>query len=110
MIKSLSSLFILTIMFLISCKNDTKTGEINSSIQKELNNSFKISVNAIVKKDDFFQLYYFENKSENFTEEKSIWVEVKGNDKNQNIVFSLPKDIVPLLVRLDFGRNENQRI
>ena len=93
-------------MFFISCKNETsKTKEPE---QELANDFFKVTLDVKVKKTDDFQIYYIENADENFSEEKSIWINVKGSENQQKVVFDLPKDIVPHLIRLDFGLSDTQ--
>lgn len=102
-------LFVLVFFTFISCKNENaKTATKENQAEKSIDDIFKVSVNALVKKNDNFQLYYIEKSDEMFSEEKSIWIEVKGMDVPQNLIFNLPKDIVPSLIRLDFGVSDNQ--
>jgi hypothetical protein len=87
----------------LSCKNqDSKTEE---TTQEVVNNRFKITLNATVKKDDDFQVYYKEasDLSNPFSEEKSMYVAVKGSETPQDIVFELPEGAKPAALRMDFG-------
>ena len=79
--------FLVFVITLFSCKNEENNKEIKEEENKiEVDDTFKVSLNVLVKKDDDFQIYYTENKGETFTEEKSIWVAVKGNDNLQKIM------------------------
>ena len=104
--KSKIILIILTVFF-IGCKNESTKKEVSGE-EKIVSDRFKVTLSVIVKKDDNFQIYYIENSSENFTEEKSIWVNVKGSEAPQKVVFELPKDYVPYILRFDFGLSDKQ--
>ena len=94
--------------FLSSCKGD-KTDEAVAEVAPK--NQFKITLNAIVKKDDNFQLFFNETTFDKpFKEENAIWVEVKGNEAAQDIVFTLPEDRIPNYLRLDIGTNDKQEV
>jgi hypothetical protein len=94
-------------MFFISCKNESKN--INENVKKEgLDDFFSVSLDVKVNKSDDFQMYYIESQSENFSEEKSIWVNINANENQQKVVFNLPKDVLPYLVRFDFGLSDSQ--
>lgn len=94
-----------------SCKKETeKTGEdLTQQTEVKIKN-FRITLNAIVKKDDSFQIYYNEdnNPLTPFVEEKSLYVEFKGAESAQDIVFNLPESVFPTQLRLDFGTNKEQ--
>ena len=96
---------------MFSCKNDKNTK--NESLKIEASKDydlFKVSFDLIIKKDDNFHLYYTEDGSINFIEKTSIWLPVKGSDKQQTITFVFPKDVIPTHLRVDlgFGKNEDQ--
>lgn len=92
----------------IGCKNE-KSGDENKPGQEQpaVDEQFKVTLDMTVKKDDNFQVYY-KNGDNAFTEEESMWVAVKGQDTPQQIVFSLPKDVVPDLIRIDLGMSDAQ--
>lgn len=99
----------LIMMSLFACdkKEPSKTEVTENKVQddKEI---FKVTLNAVVTKDDTFQLFYMEDDSKPYDEKKSMYVEVKGSDAPQDIVFNLPKDELPYFLRLDFGLNKQQ--
>lgn len=100
----LASLF-LSLAF-VSCKNeDKKDGDI---IKKEevKPETFDVSVNLTIKKDDDLILYYKDGSNEWFDEEHAVWMGVKGNEQPQTVVLSLPEGSMPIDIRLDLGRNE----
>lgn len=105
-IKVLTVLF--AILSLTSCKNDTKKAddEVKENVTKD--DFFRIAFKLKVAKDDNMHLYYTVDGSINFQEDKSVWMPVKGSDKEQEIVFTLPEGIVPSTVRIDFGFGKNE--
>ncbi len=98
-----STLFILA---LVSCKNDTK--EVAKPDAAKLPETFNIAFNLTVLKDDTFQLFYTEDGSLNFGEQKSVKSVIKGSPTAQEILFKLPADVLPTNIRLDFGDNKAQ--
>jgi hypothetical protein len=91
---------------LSSCKDDKTKDGLNEPVAS---NQFKITLNATVKKDDSFQLFFNESTFDTpYKEENSILAEVKGNEVAQDIVFVLPENVIPNYLRLDIGLNENQ--
>ncbi len=106
--------FIAAIAFLAlaftGCKNDKTDSKeaAEEAAEEKLDETFKVSVNVLVKKNDDFQLYYRESPSDSFSEEKSLWVSVKGSETAQTVNFELPEGVLPTFVRLDFGVNKQQ--
>ena len=93
---------------LFSCKENSGTESGNDqSVEVAKEDFFKITLDVLIKKDDNFHLYYTEDGSIQFIEEKSIWTEVKGSDKPQSVVFNLPKDVLPTAIRFDLGYGAN---
>ena len=99
---------LLLVTTLFSCKNESNSEKNSSSVQPELTKNFKVSLNVLVKQDDNFQIYYTEKTSSDFNEEESVWVEVKGSENPQDVVFNIPEDVLPTMFRLDFGVNDKQ--
>jgi len=90
-------------ILMTSCKKD------EAAPDKPKVPTFAFTVNAVVPKNDNFQLFYKEEAdSQAFSETSSVWVEVKGNEKPQDITFELPEDVVPAQFRLDLGTNKEQ--
>ena len=85
--KFITILLLVTTLF--SCKNESNNEKTNSSVQPELTKNFKVSLNVLVKQDDNFQIYYTEKTSSDFNEEESVWVEVKGSENPQDVVFNI---------------------
>lgn len=90
---------------LLSCKDDKKKDEGKTEEKVE---TFDVSLNMIVKKDDNFQIFYTDEATPNFDEIKSMWLPVKGSETAQDIVFHLPEDVIPTNVRVDLGNNAQQ--
>ena len=101
---------LLVTVFFAGCKKDNSVDslEVVKPEVKAVDNSFKVTLNVTVKKDDTFSLYYSEDGSTDFTKIPPLWMVVKGNPAQQNVVFSLPKDIIPSQLRLDFGMTKDQ--
>ncbi|MFY8097723.1 MAG: hypothetical protein ACOVMH_07895 [Flavobacterium sp.] len=104
--KSILLLFALSLSLLVSCR-DEKAPEKTEEQEKNV----KVTVSALVKVDDDFQLFFREedNISTPFEENNSVWVSVKASDKPQNIEFVLPENTLPNYLRLDIGKNEKQQ-
>lgn len=96
---------VLVAVLITSCKGDKKE-EVKD--EQKLPETFNVSFNLTVKKDDTFQLYYTEDGTLNFGDALSIKSVVKGSDKPQEILFKLPVDVLPTNIRLDFGENKEQ--
>ena len=93
-----------------SCKKEASKDEVKPIEIETKNNNFQVTLTATVKTDDNFQLYYSQDEYEvPYKEENSVWVAVKANDNPQHIVFSLPEDVIPNYIRIDFGTNEGQK-
>lgn len=90
-----------------SCKDDksTNAADVDSTRKPE---NFKVEINVTVKKDDSFSIFYTEDGTADFTKIQPIWVDVKGSDSPQDVVFNLPADVYPTQLRLDFGINKQQ--
>lgn len=100
---------------LFSCKNEDKKDSSQQdnyvAIEKPLLDKtiFTVTLNAVVKEDDSFQIFYKYDNEGPFEEKKSFFIEFKGSQEPQDIVFRLPKDEVPYFLRLDFGTNKEQK-
>ena len=106
--KNLAVVFLMALA-VISCKDEKKTdGAINVAETPIVENGFKVAFDLIAKKDDNFHLYYTEDNTINFTEEKSLWLPFKGSDAEQEVKFVLPEDIIPTNFRVDFGYGVNK--
>jgi len=103
--KIIATVILLTTLF-IGCK-DEKAIDSLEVVKTEVDNSFKVTVNVIVKKDDDFSLFYTEDGTIDFKGEP-IWTGVKGSEAVQPIKYTLPQDVYPTELRLDFGLKKDQ--
>jgi len=93
----------LVLVFLVtSCKNDKS---VNETVAEEVDKPFTVTFNAIVEKDDVFQVFYSEDGSESFLPENAITINVTGSPQPQDLVFTMPEDASPMLIRFDIGAN-----
>ena len=97
---------LIVLFTLYSCKNNEAVKE--EKVEEEVQKGFVIKLNATVKKDDSFQVYYRTKSQPTFEEANSLYYEFKGNDKPQDITFILPEGVIPDFIRLDFGVNKEQ--
>lgn len=110
--KGLSSSFLIgfsIILFSVttSCKNEVKEDKNASEVVvEEESNTFNITVDIKIKKDDDLIIYYKDGTNEWIVEDKAVWNTVKGSNDFQKVVFKLPEDVVPNDFRFDIGRNE----
>ncbi|WP_130734808.1 hypothetical protein [Flavobacterium sp. J27] len=100
-------LCILMMAVFISCKNENNKPETNGKTE-ELKETFDVSFNLTIPKDDTFQLFYTEDGTLNFGDENSVKSIVKGSETAQTVLFKLPADVLPNQIRLDFGNNAEQ--
>lgn len=101
---------ILALILASSCKIDKeKEVQVDSSKKEQLKDSkVKIIIEAIVPKDDVFQIYYTEDGTPNCSEEKSVKTEIKGSESSQKIVFNIPEEVAMTYLRIDPGENPDQ--
>jgi hypothetical protein len=99
-------------IFLFSCKSENKEQDQKDVVTVEkpqINDElFTITINAVVAKDDSFQVYYKDAEKDTFVEEKSLYNVFKGDSEAQDIQFVLPEKAVPNYLRFDFGINKEQ--
>jgi hypothetical protein len=99
-----------SILFLVvfsGCKND-KPLETLPVVTPPVVETFNVTLDVLVKKDDNFSLFYTTDGSIDFTKIEPIWIDVKGSELNQKITYNLPENIIPTQLRLDFGLNKDQ--
>lgn len=102
----LKFLLVALVLVVVSCKNEPKNQSNEVNNQEVVSNTFKVTVNAVVKKNDDFCLLYTEDGSLNF--EKGVWKGITGSENVQTIEFSLPDNEFPTQLRLDLGKNPEQ--
>lgn len=98
---------LLVTVFFTGCKNDKSVDSLEVVTPEVVDNTFKVTLKVIVKKDDDFSLYFTEDGTINFKDEP-IWQGVKGNESLQDVVYVLPEGVYPTQLRLDFGLKQDQ--
>lgn len=86
---------------LFSCKKENKDTE-NQSNESE---KFQVTLELVIKKDDSLQLFYRDEAIPSYSEENSLWTNVKGSENAQEVKFELPEVIIPTHLRFDLGKN-----
>ena len=77
---------------IMSCKNDKDSKEVDKKDKTELAPTYDVSFNLVIPKDDSFQLYYTEDGSIVFGDDRSVRTLVKGS-LNQVICWSASRTI-----------------
>lgn len=88
-----------------SCKDNNKE---EAAKPEEKVETFDVTLNMVVTKDDNFQIFYTDQADPNFDEKKSVLVPVKASATAQDIVCHLPEDVIPTNLRVDLGNNAQQ--
>lgn len=104
--KFLLAIFTAATLLFINCKGENK--EEQKAATPEADQSFTITMNVIVPKDDNFQIFYNEDGSDNYTQDKMVNVVVKGSAQAQDLVFKIPENALPASLRFDIGANKEQ--
>jgi hypothetical protein len=99
-------LLILMFLMVIGCKDKSINTQNENQNQGYSADLFKVTLRAVVKKDDDFCLLYTEDKSLNFVD--GVWKNVEGSDNEETIEFLLPSGVFPTQIRLDLGKNIEQ--
>lgn len=100
--STILSLATILVMF-TSCKDDKKS---ETEVVAPKNLAFTFTVNAVVEKDDVFQVFYNEDGKESYAPEDAITVNITGSKQAQDIIFTLPEDVAPMSLRFDVGANK----
>lgn len=103
------TILVLSLSF-VSCEN--KKTEENSTTPESVvskDSPFTVKINALILKDDIFNIYYNEDGKDVYLPEQVVIIETKGNNTAQDIVFELPKDVMPMNLRFDLGSNKDQK-
>jgi hypothetical protein len=98
--------FILMTSIFIGCKNEKSADQLEVLTPEVVDNTFKVTVDVIVKKDDDFCFFYTDGSGPDFKE--PIWMGVKGNETSQKVVYLIPNENFPSEIRLDFGMKKDQ--
>lgn len=101
-------LLILISVFFVGCKEANSVDNLEVVKPEIPESKVQIVADMVVPYDDSFQIFYTEDETLNFNEEKSVRVNIKGNTNSQKIVFDLPEDVVFSFLRFDVGENNKQ--
>lgn len=108
-IKLLAGAVFFTLLF-SACKDDkSKENQPAAEEKAPVESKVSITVDMVVPVDDTFQIFYSEDGTLNFTEEKSVRVNVKGKPESQKIVFDFPEGVAFTFLRFDAGENKLQK-
>ena len=113
-----NKLILLVFSLFLSCINNEKgeKQELEEGILRKIKNiahitdHFQVILKFKALENDHFQLFYTQDYILNYTEEESISKGFLGKDEYQDIIFDLPKEILPVKYRLDLGSNDKQGI
>ena len=96
-------LFIISLTLFTSCKDD-KPNEVTT---ESVRNQVKVSLSAIVKADDDFQLFFKEEDVDDtpYEESNSVWAKIKGSEQPQNIEFVFPDNILPKKLKFSVSKS-----
>lgn len=89
-------------------KKPVKTVEEDVVEVAESEKYFSLTLEAIVKNEDIFSLFYTQYDDEKFSVDQMITTKVYPSDDMQLIKFKLPESDFPFNIRLDFGSNSAQ--
>lgn len=93
---------------IVSCKDNKETKEEGKAEATELAPTYDVSFTLVVPKDDVLQLFYTEDGSIVFGDDRSVRSVVKGSEAPQEVIFKLPENVLPTNIRLDFGDSPEQ--
>ena len=99
---------IILIAILTSCNNKEKKEVETEAEPAKVIETFDVTANVIVKKDDDLIIYFRDETNEWFDEKHAVWQHVKGSGQEQEITFSLPEGVEPNNLRFDFSKNPEQ--
>lgn len=101
-----NSILILLFLIVSSCGQGKKK---DTTIISRTDYKIKVIINATVLENDVFEVYYYEFGQVTFHSLDFISSLVVGGPNPQDIVFELPELVYPERIRLDFGKNKNQK-
>lgn len=97
------TIFTVIILLTLGCKNNSKINVKSDKQENKVESYLSVTVKAKVEEDDKFQLYFSEDITGQYHPDDIVEVNVKGEDKFQDITFNLPKRIYPIKIRIDLG-------
>ena len=78
---------VLVATLVIGCKDEKSVDNLQVVDKEVETKGFKVTFNAIVDKDDIFQIFYNEDGSEVFDGKQIVTINVKGKAEAQDLVF-----------------------
>ena len=107
--KSKNVLFtLLTLVMFVACKNE-KNAESEVVSAEKAKETFNVAFDLVIKQDDSLQLYYKDETMKDWAFDKCVTSVIKGSDNVQQVMFSLPEDVLPTELRFDLGSNKSQK-
>lgn len=98
-------LLILTGILLSGCKNSQEQ-DVNGTGVK---GSIEVVLEVEARENDSIALYYTTDGSTDFFDAPSLWKKVNGQEGLQKVNFLLPEGVLTPQLRIDLGRNKNQK-
>ncbi len=93
---------------LTSCKKEVKETQEVTEVDTNAKQNFSVEIDAITSVKDDFAVYFTEDGTNDFTGNQTAWKGIAGNGVTEKVVFDLSEEIIPTLIRLDFGMNKDQ--
>ncbi len=106
--KAKIGMLLLLMTVFAGCKNEKSVDELEVATP-EVDETFKVVVSVVAKADDTFSLFYTEDGSTDFSKIPALWMAFKGSETVQDITYTLPEDVLPTQIRLDFGMSDKQQ-
>lgn len=91
-----------------SCKKETTETTEPAATEVIAKQNFTVEIDAIAPAKDDFAVYFTEDGTNNFTGDKTAWRGIAGGSTSEKLIFDLPEQVTPTLIRLDFGMNKEQ--
>ncbi|MFM2367729.1 MAG: hypothetical protein RL619_19, partial [Bacteroidota bacterium] len=92
---------------LVSCKNEGKK-EVAAPVEEVKANTFDVTVELVIKKDDELILFYKDPSINYFDEKNTVYYGVKGKQVPQTVTFSIPEGVLPNDIRFDISSKKDQ--
>ena len=89
------------------CKNEKSVDALDVVKPEVVDNTFKVTIRAVLKKDDDVALFYNEDGSSDFKTEP-MWQNIKGDGTEQQVTYTLPEGVFPAQFRIDLGLKKDQ--
>lgn len=101
------------ILFLSSCKNETKSqkivGPLKQKTTKVKENIYRLSLFGEFKEDNNFSFWFVEDARNKFNSKQYLNKKIRGVEARQEIVFELDKNVILEKFRLRLAKNSNNK-